>query len=114
MNLDLIEMDLGFAYVLFSLACAIGALWMMQRTTADAGLRGALPIIKLAHRAVSAIASITMFTAAADTLYYDTQPRVIDFAVQVILIGVLAFSAMRHMAAAPTQSGQDQPLQFQR
>src|SRR3972149_342152 len=106
---EAIEMDLAGAYVIFALSAAVGALWMMQRTTAEAGFRGAMPVIKLGHRVLSAAASIVMLMAAADTLYYDTTPRVIDFAVQIVLISVLGFSAMRPMAATPAgpQGGEE-------
>lgn len=112
--MDLTDMDLGVAYFIFSLVSAFGALWMMQRTTADAGFSGSLPLIKLGHRAISAIASVTMFAAAMDTLYYDTEPRLVDFVVQFVLVSVLTFSALRHMAAAPTQSQHNPTYQLQR
>lgn len=108
--IEVVAVDLSDAYMLFAFASAFGALWMMQRTTSDAGFRGTMPVIKLAHRVCSAAAAIIMFIAATDTLYNGTAPRICDFAAQVILIGVLAFSALRHMAAPLAHSSHNPGL----
>lgn len=110
--LEVLEVDLSDAYAVFALTSAFGALWMMQRTTADAGFRGRLPLIKLLHRFCSGVASIVMFTAAASTLYYGTSPRVSDFLVQIALIGVLFVSALRHMAAPLPRSSHNARFQL--
>jgi len=92
-------MDLGTVYIFFSLFCSFAALWVMQSTTSDAGIQTPLSFVKLTHRISLGAVSIVMFSAAAHTLYTEKGPRTIDFLVQFVLVGVLAISAIRHMAA---------------
>jgi len=95
---------LGNAYFAFAMFASLGALWVMQKTTPDAGFGGSIPLLKLAHRFSLAVVSVVLFAAGVSTLYSDTEPRPVDFLVIFVLTMVLALSAIRHMCASLPRS----------
>lgn len=93
------DLNLGSIYALFNFTASFGALWLMQRVTADAGWCSQLALVKLGHRASLTVVAIVMFASAAYTVETNTSPRPVDFAVEAILVMVLCLSAVRHTLA---------------
>lgn len=91
--------DLSNAYALFCSLASICSLWAMQRVTPDANIHTWIGKIKWCHRASIALVSMVFLLAATDTLYYGTQPRVVDFLLIFMLLLVLVLSVMRHMVS---------------
>jgi peptidoglycan/LPS O-acetylase OafA/YrhL len=92
-------MGLGNAYALFASLASLCALWAMQRITHDANLKTWIGIVKWAHRASIGLVSMAFLISAAHTVYYDTEPRPVDFLLICALLMVLVLSVMRHMTA---------------
>jgi len=88
--------DLGIVHALFLLVAALGALWLMQVATSDAGIRSGLAWIKLCHRMTLAVVAIVLFANAGETLYNGSAPRPVDFVTQFVLVLVIVFSGWRH------------------
>lgn len=91
--------SLGNAYALFAFLGSLCSLWAMQKVTHDAHMDTWLGKVKWAHRVSIGIASMVFLVTAAHTLYYDTEPRPVDFLLIFVLFMVLVLSVMRHMTA---------------
>lgn len=91
--------NLGNAYALFAFLASLCSLWAMQKVTADATMDTWLGKVKWAHRASIGLVSVVFLVTAASTLYYDTEPRPVDFLLICVLLMVLVLSVMRHMTA---------------
>ena len=69
----------------------------MQKVTLDANVHTWLGKVKWCHRAIIAMASMGFAASAANALYYDTAPQLVDFLLIFVLLAVLVLSVMRHM-----------------
>lgn len=76
---------------------ALCALFIMQSVTYDAGFATGMQRFRLVQRITFALLSIVLATNAAATIATDSEPRVIDLVLQIVLALSLILTCARNM-----------------
>jgi len=88
--------DIGLWSAIVNMIASLGVVYIMMTVTREAGWRSVLQVVKGCHRVALATLAVVLFANAATTLYDDTDPRPVDFVMQVVLLMVIGVSAIRH------------------
>lgn len=96
--------EIGTVSAILNVIGSIGALWVMQLLTTEAGVSTPPARVKLAQRAALALAAIIMMYSAAYSISTDSAPRPVDLVVEFTLLLTL-FVTVARIAVAHAQAG---------